>query len=54
MFLDGRFEIAFDSDTVSLDVLKIGNCVVARFHEEEGPASMRGCRIAGGQMKPRV
>jgi hypothetical protein len=40
MFLDGRLGIGFDSDTVSLNVLKIETDIVDRFHEEEGPASM--------------
>jgi hypothetical protein len=40
MFLDGRWGIGFDSNTVSLDVLKIGTSIVDRFHEEERPASV--------------
>jgi len=40
MFLDGRWEIAFDSNTVSLDVLKIETGIIDRFHEDEGPASV--------------
>lgn len=54
MFLDGRLEIGFDSNTVSLDVLKIGTGIVDRFHEEEGPASMWRRRIAHRQMKTFV
>jgi hypothetical protein len=51
MFLDGRLEIAFDSNTVSLRVLKIGDGIVREFHEEESVASMRRCRIVGRQME---
>jgi hypothetical protein len=40
MFLDGWWGIAFDSNTVSLDVLKIGTGIIDRFHEEEGLASV--------------
>jgi hypothetical protein len=51
MFLDGRLGIAFDSNAVSLRVLKIGHCIVGGFHEEESVASVRRCRIIGRQME---
>jgi hypothetical protein len=53
MFLDGRLGIAFDSNAVSLRVLKIGNGIVGGFHEES-VASVRRCRIVGRQMETPV
>jgi hypothetical protein len=54
MFFYGRLGIAFDSNAVSLRVLKIGDCIVSGFHEEESVASVRRCRIVGRQMEPPV
>lgn len=54
MFLDGRLGIGFDSNVVSLRVLKIGDCIVGGFYEEESVASVRRCRIVGRQMETHV
>jgi|SwirhisoilCB2_FD_contig_41_9973697_length_776_multi_2_in_0_out_0_1 hypothetical protein len=40
MFFDGRLGIGFDSDTVSLDVLKVRTGIIDRFHEEQVPPGM--------------
>jgi hypothetical protein len=54
MFLDGRLGIAFDSNAVSLRVLKIGDVIIGRFHEEESVASVRRRRILSRQMETPV
>jgi len=54
MFLDGRLGIAFDSNAVSLRVLKIGHGIVGGFHEEESVASVRRFRIVDRQMEAPV
>jgi hypothetical protein len=51
MFLDGRLGIAFDSNAVSLRVLKIGHGIVGGFHEEESVASVRDFELSTGKWK---
>jgi hypothetical protein len=46
MFLDGRLEIAFDSNAVSLRVLKTDDGVVGGF-QENSMARVRRCRTVG-------
>ncbi|HEY6999678.1 MAG TPA: hypothetical protein VH851_17210 [Candidatus Binatia bacterium] len=46
MFLDGRLEIAFDSNAVSLRVLKIDDGIVGGF-QEKSMARVRRCRAVG-------
>jgi hypothetical protein len=46
MFLDGRLEVAFDSNADSLRVLEIEDGIVGGF-QEKSMAGVRRCRTVG-------